>query len=273
MAIEYVPYDGPVVTRARALASGAKWYFSGKSCKHGHLSLRRTSTKMCQGCQAVSLSKLRDATAKQRQAAPLTPRQIAAREGRSRYFTGIACDAGHVAERFTGSRGCCECSAERRCIVPPERQAAYSARWREAHTERWQEVLTRYRARHRIRRNSEARDRYATDPANGRARTKRWRERNPEGVRAHAMTRLALKKGSSGSYTATDVQELYAAQKGKCPNCRISLKRGYHVDHVEPLARGGLNVRSNLQILCPPCNLSKHASDPIEWAQRNGRLL
>jgi 5-methylcytosine-specific restriction endonuclease McrA len=40
-----------------------------------------------------------------------------------------------------------------------------------------------------------------------------------------------------------------------------------------PLARGGSNDRLNLQCLCPQCNLSKNAKDPIAWAREQGRLL
>ena len=61
---------------------------------------------------------------------------------------------------------------------------------------------------------------------------------------------------------------------GKCPNCKAKLAlTGHHLDHITPLSRGGLNVDGNVQLLCPPCNLTKAAKDPIEWAQQNGRLL
>ena len=61
-----------------------------------------------------------------------------------------------------------------------------------------------------------------------------------------------------GSFTARDVQNLAYAQGGKCRKCLRSLAvTGYHVDHIVPIARGGLNVVGNLQLLCPRCNLKK----------------
>ena len=36
---------------------------------------------------------------------------------------------------------------------------------------------------------------------------------------------------------------------------------------------GGANMRRNAQFLCAPCNLRKHASGPINFARREGRLI
>ena len=35
------------------------------------------------------------------------------------------------------------------------------------------------------------------------------------------------------------------------------------VDHIVPRARGGQNERTNLQLLCEPCNASKGAKDGV----------
>jgi len=61
-----------------------------------------------------------------------------------------------------------------------------------------------------------------------------------------------------GKFTGRDIQNLAIAQRGRCRYCLRSLSvTGYHVDHVVPIARGGLNVAGNLQLLCPRCNLKK----------------
>lgn len=52
MAGEYIPYDGPIVTKAEALASGLTRYFTGKLCKRGHLS-QRTFHNGCETCAAM----------------------------------------------------------------------------------------------------------------------------------------------------------------------------------------------------------------------------
>ena len=73
--------------------------------------------------------------------------------------------------------------------------------------------------------------------------------------------------------TTKAVSEMLIAQRGKCPACEADIRKGYHMDHVEPLARGGKSTLTNLQLLCPGCNLSKHAKDPYEFAREGGRLF
>jgi 5-methylcytosine-specific restriction endonuclease McrA len=83
----------------------------------------------------------------------------------------------------------------------------------------------------------------------------------------------ARKRGAEGRYTQEDIEKLLKAQRCKCAYCHTSLRNGFHVDHIVALSNGGSNWPANLQLLCESCNLSKGAKDPIEFAQRLGRLL
>jgi 5-methylcytosine-specific restriction endonuclease McrA len=100
-----------------------------------------------------------------------------------------------------------------------------------------------------------------------------WKKANPERVRADANVRRARQLAAEGSHTANELKALFKAQKGKCAYCSQSIRKGYHVDHVIPLARGGSNWISNIAFACARCNTSKGATDPIVYAQRLGRLL
>jgi len=92
-----------------------------------------------------------------------------------------------------------------------------------------------------------------------------------------SITALAGPESSAmtGVHKPEDITEILKRQKFKCAECGVSVKdkKNRHVDHIMPLALGGSNWPTNLQILCPPCNLSKSAKHPIDFAQRKGRLL
>lgn len=68
------------------------------------------------------------------------------------------------------------------------------------------------------------------------------------------------------------VQTLGRLQRWRCAVCAVKLVK-YEVDHIVPLAKGGTNQDSNLQLLCVSCNRTKQAIDPIEFMQRRGFLL
>jgi 5-methylcytosine-specific restriction endonuclease McrA len=105
------------------------------------------------------------------------------------------------------------------------------------------------------------------------AKSKAWRSVNKEAMRACSANRRALKESTTGKHTAKDIKKLFILQKGMCICCRASLNNGYHVDHIYALINGGSNDKYNLQLLCQPCNLSKHAKDPIYFMQSRGFLL
>ena len=100
-----------------------------------------------------------------------------------------------------------------------------------------------------------------------------YHKKNPEIKKARDRNRRARKRNAEGSHTAADIQRLLVLQKNKCAVCHTSIANGYHVDHVMPLALGGGNGKDNLQLLCPPCNLSKNAQHPVDFMQQRGMLL
>lgn len=71
----------------------------------------------------------------------------------------------------------------------------------------------------------------------------------------------------------TLLAELSTAQRGRCAYCREILGDDTHIDHIQPVSRGGSGEKRNFQLTCSGCNLAKNARDPIEFAQSLGMLL
>lgn len=100
-------------------------------------------------------------------------------------------------------------------------------------------------------------------------------ERNPTPAKANSRNRRARLRLADGCHSVADIAWLLRIQKKQCAHswCKRSLKKGFHVDHVIPLSLGGSNDRFNIQLLCAPCNLSKNAMHPFDFARKHGNLL
>ncbi len=194
--------------------------------------------------------------------------------GLRRYFTGTACRRGHIAQRQTSGGSCCECSREG--LERKRRARGVSPRTsmtREEFLAKRRILDARWKARNRGSLAAKSKFYYWENKEVCDARNRERGRLNPEDALCRARAHKARRRNASGVHTKDDIRKLLAIQRGRCVNCRSDIRKRYDVDHIMPLARGGSNDRSNLQLLCPPCNHSKHARDPIEWAQSNGRLL
>lgn len=115
--------------------------------------------------------------------------------------------------------------------------------------------------------------------ANYEANKERAAELNRKWCRENRGRKAAIRqnreeRSAGGRISANIAQRLLKLQRGMCACCcGASLKDGYHLDHILPLALGGKHEDTNIQLLAPRCNLRKRAKHPVEWAQQNGRLL
>ena len=117
---------------------------------------------------------------------------------------------------------------------------------------------------------------------------KKYRAYNKERIRDYGKMYRATEQGKTvkrnsdhkrrtltknGDVTVQQLKELYLTAKN-CYWCNTKLnKNNTHLDHLMPLSKGGEHTLSNLVISCRKCNLSKNAKDPIEFANKLGRLL
>lgn len=215
--------------------------------------------------------------------ADVISRAKAMADGLKLYFTSKACPYGHKSHRYVSNHKCVSCAKGE----APKRNEIVREKYQ---SDPEYAKLCKQRARaHRLRIKSNpqklaevrakkaeyARVKRIVDPAfleknrkASRDAKKRWGEKQKEKHRIHARNRNASKRGAQGRYRISDVRRIYADQDGLCAACKCDLsKSGYHVDHIMPIALGGTNWPHNIQILCPPCNLSKSAKHPNVWRE------
>jgi 5-methylcytosine-specific restriction endonuclease McrA len=184
---------------------------------------------------------------------PTLPAIISVREayaqGLKRYFIGSTCKRGHTAERSVRTGLCVECTKN-----PNGPRVVYDVPY---HV-RNREARAAYDAAYYVR-NCE--------------RIKAYKKASPDKRKAARANSEAKRRGADGKYTPADIRQILKSQKGKCAYCRIVIGDNYHIDHIVPLTKGGTNWPRNLQVTCGPCNLAKHARDPITHAQSLGLLL
>ena len=122
---------------------------------------------------------------------------------------------------------------------------------------------------------SDARQWKLQNPDKARSIYERWYEKDYKKIaeRAKLNNHKRRSKTKGQKLSKNIVQTLMILQKGKCACCGKSLKQGYHIDHIMPIALGGNNTDDNVQLLTPKCNLSKGAKHPIDFMRSKGVLL
>ena len=198
--------------------------------------------------------------------------------GVSFYFTGKPCKRGHVSHRYTGGV-CVDCAKERSKTEQFRKtQHAYyeknktahfesSRSWAQNNPEKRKEIVRKcdakrkdkraiWEAANRVLLLEKKREYHEKNKIALNARYALWKKKNKETVNATNANRRARGKGAEGKFSKSDILALLEKQNDACAICNSVLVK-YHVDHIKPLARGGSNWPSNLQILCPSCNSRK----------------
>lgn len=185
----------------------------------------------------------------------MSARADAKAAGLKRYFTGVSCPRGHVADRIVRSGGCVECDK------------AYNSRWKKEHREEHAAINREWAGRNRDEVRAANRRRAAIEPVElKRRRSKAFRARHPERVYANTARHRAARFKRVPLWA--DRERTAAVYARAAWNTEL-FETPYHVDHILPLQGdtiSGLHVHDNLQIL-PGLDNVRKANKFIPYAE------
>lgn len=155
-----------------------------------------------------------------------------------------------------------------------DRLNASSRQWQLDNPEKFAAYQNSYREANRARETARANAWRIAHPGRQAEYARKWAKENMERRRLAQANRRGRISAHPGTLSGDIVDRLMRLQRGKCVACRCDLRAsGHHIDHIIPLARGGEHCDRNVQLLCPTCNLAKHAKHPVAFMQEKGFLL
>lgn len=232
-----------IITRAQAIERGLTRYFTGKPCKHGHVSARQVSCWQCIEC---------DREKKSRDYAT-NPRKFAERSAsyRSKNTEKLRdYNARYRSENKEKIRG----EKSRYYAHNSEKVIERNARYRSENQEKVREYKSRYQSE---------------NPEKTREYKARYRAKNQEIVRAEKAKRRAAKCDRIPSWYC-DFDQLVMTEAADLAKRREAVTRiAWHVDHMIPLLAteaSGLHCANNLQVIPGVMNMKK--LNRLELTQR-----
>jgi len=126
----------------------------------------------------------------------------------------------------------------------------------------------RWNQSNRTKRNARLRKNYA-ERSGVREKRQRYYQGHKSQARIHRRQRRMRERLGGQRASTVEIKALYEQQDGRCGYCGIpifwDIAGDIHIDHIQPIAKGGGNDIGNLLCTCADCNLSKHEKIFDEW--------
>jgi len=157
-----------------------------------------------------------------------------------------------------------------------EKRLAKAKAWREANPDRVIECRAKYVEQNKPilvekrlqwreknkERDKQTRDKYLSS------------EKGKDAIIRKTHLRRARANKGGGKLSRGIIKKLLSLQRNLCVACKCSLIINKpHLDHIVALSKGGMNIDTNVQMLCATCNIKKRAKHPIDFMQEHGYLL
>ena len=265
------------ITKQEAKIAGLKTYFTGIPCKRNHTAERRVDNSTCLLCiktinhEFYQANKDRE---KKRSSVWKSENKDLIKESRKKYVSSNREKVRLAARNYYANNSGKVLSQNKEWAKNNKEKISESKKaYRASNPEK---IKLSHAAKYIKRRTAAAewaKKYYKENITVIAARKAKWHLENKEKSRAARWRRKAKIKEVGGSFSGSDIKAMLIMQKNSCVNCMTDIRAGYEIDHIMPIHLGGSNFIENIQLLCRPCNRSKWAKHPIDWAKENGRLL
>lgn len=238
-----------IITRAEAKSQGISTYFTGKLCKHGHLSPRDTKTGQCLECR-TSYSKQHYHNNKDRyiewSAAYRERNRDDLRDYNNRWRKE------HPEQSKQHAKQTYEKNKDKRLVAAKKNyhdniacRKQSAKQWQQENREKCQEICRNYRA---------------NNSKQSSLSSSKYRSQNKEKYAYYEATRRASKKQACPDWLTEEHHQQMLDIYTKAVSLTEQSELQYHVDHIVPLQSDlvcGLHVPWNLQIIIASDNLKK----------------
>jgi HNH endonuclease len=154
-----------------------------------------------------------------------------------------------------------------------EKVKSYQAKWRLENAEKLKKDKATWRLRNAEKIKKGRAEKYLANADKMKEEKRKYYAENAESFKIRTHNRRAKISKSGEKLSQGLACRLFKLQKGKCACCKLPLGDDYHMDHIMPIAFGGENTDSNIQLLRAFCNKQKYAKHPIDFMQERGYLL
>lgn len=195
--------------------------------------------------------------------------------GEQKFFTGLPCKYGHIAERYVKTGRCCQCNIEK-CKKWKAANGDIKRELDRKYREENRQALSDYKKHWYLRNKESALVRINTwvraNRETVRGYKSRYRKRNPDEVVRHAARRRAIQKKAIPIW-AGEFDELVDREATKLAQLRKNATGCvWHIDHMIPIQAKnacGLHIGINLQVVPDYINYFKNRkmilTQPDEW--------
>lgn len=195
-------------------------------------------------------------------------------QGLTQYFTGKPCKHNHIAPRKVNKSDCLECLKMRSNKFYANNKDK-AKKYYQDNKEHRQEYLKNYYKENKDTILDTSKKRWIDKKEEIKEYKIEYTKKNKDKIndyfkelsktshrklqrRVAGNKRTALKKSTDdGTVTVEAIKEMMIEQGGVCVICKCDIENNYHIDHIRPLAKKGIHSISNIQLLCPFCNISK----------------